>query len=160
MKKAFTLIELLVSITILSIMMLFLYRTYAMTNFSNTIFKDESKKIIDIQKIKKVIYLDFAFASSVTIKVEEKNEDLVKLQSSNSIHQRFNPYITYTVKNKKLYRLESLKDSQFDIDYLGEIQRFKVYKSSDKNSNIFLVNIEFKNQQQILLKINNSNKGQ
>ena len=161
MKKAFTLIELLVSITILSMIMIFLYRSYAMLNQSNSIFKVESKKIIDIQKIKKVIYFDFLTAQkdSIQIKNIQKGEDFVYLQSSNSIHQRFNPYITYIVKEKKLYRLESLKmlksyelepNSKFDVDFLGEVEIFKVYKSSTKYTH--LVNIEFKSKDEILLK--------
>ena len=166
MRKAFTLIELLVSITILSIIMIFLYKSYAMLNQSNSIFKEESKKIIDVQKIKKVIYYDFLLAQkdSIHIKNIQKGEDFVYLQSSNSIHQRFNPYITYIVKDKKLYRLESLKmlnsydiepNSEFDVDFLGEIEVFKVYKTTLKNKDRYLINIDFIKNIHILLKVKN-----
>jgi len=162
MRKAFTLIELLVSITILSIIMIFLYRSYAMINSSNKNFKKESKKIINIEMIKKVIYFDFLMAQkdSVYVKNIEKGKDFAYLQSTNSIHQRFNPYITYIVKDKKLYRLESLKmlknydiepNSEFDVDCLGEVEIFKVYKSSTKN--IHLINIKLKSKNELLLKI-------
>ncbi len=166
MRKAFTLIELLVSITILSMIMIFLYKSYAMLNQSNSIFKEESKKIIDVQKIKKVIYYDFLLAQkdSIHIKNIQKGEDFVYLQSSNSIHQRFNPYITYIVKDKKLYRLESLKmlnsydiepNSEFDVDFLGEIEVFKVYKTTLKNKDRYLINIDFIKNIHILLKVKN-----
>ena len=161
MKKAFTLIELLISIVILSMIMLFLYKTYSMLNRSNLKLKEASTKIVNLQKIKKVIYMDFLFAqqNSVHIKKQDKNEDFAYLQSLNSWHQRCNPFITYIVKNHRLYRLESLtkiksydltRDNQFDIDYLGEIKIFKIYKSSSRNS--YLINIEFKSKDSILIK--------
>lgn len=142
-------------------MMLFLYQSLSMINFSNSIFKDESKKIIEIQKIKKVIYLDFLLAQKDSIIIKkEKEKDFVYLQSSNSIHQRYNPYITYIVKEGKLYRLESLKklttyelpiESEFDIDYLGDVEIFKVYSDATKSQH--LINIDFKSSNTILLKI-------
>jgi len=161
-RAAFTLIEMMIAITILSIMMLFLYKSYANLNISNSNLKQETNRLLKIQKIKKVIYLDFltALYHSTTIINREKNEDFVVLQTSHSIHQRFNPYVTYIVKYKKLYRLESLKkiaeyelasDSEFDIDYIGEVNSFRFYKSKEKE--IFLVHIDFKNMDEILLKI-------
>ncbi len=167
-RRAFTLIELLVSITILSIIMVFLYKTYDMINRSNTIIKNQSEKIIDIQKIKKVIYMDFLLAQkkSIHIKNIEKGKDFVTMQSSNSIHQRYNPYITYILKEDKLYRLESLEaikeynieaNAQFDIDKIGDVTTFKVYKSTIKDENSYLINIIFKNLDEILLKVKSLN---
>jgi len=166
-RAAFTLIEMMIAITILSIMMLFLYKSYANLNISNSNLKQETSTLLKIQKIKKVIYLDFltALYHSTTIVNREKDEDFVVLQTAHSIHKRFNPYISYLVKNKKLYRLESLKkfteyelasDSEFDIDYIGKVNSFRVYKSKEKE--MFLVHISFKNRGEILLKINPLNE--
>ena len=137
MRKAFTLIELLISITILSIMMLFLYKSYASLNHSNSFYKKEVQQIKDQQLLKKVLFLDFSLVlgQSATILNENTKENAVLMQSSNSIHNRYNPYIAYIVKDFKLYRLESLKklffplsaDSEFSVDYLGEINSFNVY---------------------------------
>ncbi|NCO01552.1 MAG: type II secretion system protein [Epsilonproteobacteria bacterium] len=163
-RKGFTLIELLIAISILSIMMLFLYKSYAALNDSNRVLKRELSSITNIQNIKKIIYLDFSLALFNTTKIDnrDKKEDFVFLQSSHSIHKRYNPYVTYIVKEKKLYRLESLKkistyelpaESEFDIDYLGEVNSFRLYKSLDKTKEFYLVHIDFKRMENLLMKI-------
>jgi len=163
-RGGFTLIELMISISILSIMMIFLYQSYASLNASNKNLKNEIISITSVQKLKKVIYLDFSVALHKSVKIEnrEKTEDAVFFQSSNSIHKRYNPYIAYIVKEDKLYRLESLKefkgyqlamDSEFDVDYLGEVESFRIYKSSNDKKEIYLVHVDFKNFEDILLKI-------
>ena len=116
-----------------------------------------------------MIYLDYslALANSVVITNREKNEDFVYMQSSHSIHRRFNPYITYMIKEDKLYRLESLKvfkeyqlssDSEFDIDFIADVKSFRVYKSSDTKKNAYLLHINLESNDEILLKINNLNE--
>lgn len=164
-RGGFTLIELMISISILSIMMIFLYRSYASLNFSNKILKTELTTLTDVQKLKKLLYLDLSLAEYESTKVEnrEDTEDFVILQSLNSIHKRHKPFVTYIVKENKLYRLESLKnlssyrlaqDSEFDADYLGEVKSFRVYKSSNVDNELYLVHIDFTNLEDILLKIN------
>lgn len=164
LRKGFTLIELMISITILAIMMLFLYKSYANLNLSNAILKDESSKIQKIQKIKKVIYLDFLLrlGKAIPIDKREKNEDFVTFQTSHSIHKRYHPYVAYIVKEEKLYRLESLhkikdyelsRDGEYEIDCLGEVKSFRVYPSSDKESEAYLVHVDFKKEGVLLLKI-------
>jgi len=171
LRSAFTLIEMLIAVSILSIMMLYLYKTYATLNISNANLKGEVSKIQKIQKIKKIIYLDFTLAifnpkGMVMINNREKNEDFVVLQSSHSLHRRVNPYITYIVKNKKLYRLESMKrftthelssDAKFDVDEIGEVKSFRIYKTTKKTQS-YLVAISFKSMDDILLKVNPLNE--
>lgn len=164
MRRAFTLIELMVSISILSIMMLYLYQSYGSLNRSNDIVQNELEGIISIQKLKRVVFLDFSLAmyKSVSVEFRDTDEDFVFFQSSHSLHKRYNPYIAYIVKNEVLYRLESLKafktyelsaDTEFDVDKIGEVGFFKVYKSkSDKES--FLIDIDFKNKEDLILKVN------
>ena len=166
LRPAFTLIEMLIAVSILSIMMLYLYKTYATLNISNANLKTEVSKIQKIQKIKKLIFLDFTLAiynprGMIHLDNREKNEDFVVLQTSHSVHRRINPYVTYIVKDKKLYRLESLKkftshelssDASFDIDELGEVKSFRVYKTTKKTQS-YLVAIDFKSRKNILLKI-------
>ena len=159
----------MISITILSIIMLFLYKSYATLNISNQNLKFESQSVEIIQKIKKVIYLDYslALANSTVIINRGKNEDFVYMQSSHSIHRRFNPYIAYMIKEDRLYRLESLKpfteyqlssDSEFDIDFVADVKSFRVYKSTDTQKSTYLVHINLKSSAEILLKINNLNE--
>jgi len=164
MRKAFTLIELLISIVILSILMLFLYKSYASLNRSNDALAQQTQKISKEELLKKTIYLDLnvAYASSIKILHQSKIEDVVFLQSSHSIHDRINPYIAYMVKDKTLYRLESLKpfkeyplvaDSEFVTDVLGKVKIFRVYKSKDAKNEVYLLHVMFEKEGEILLKV-------
>jgi len=167
-RAGFTLVELMVSISILSIMMLFLYKSYASLNKTNAIYKLESEKIQKQQIRKKTLYLDFslALANSTQILKQDTKEDVIFMQSANSLHKNYNPYIAYIVKNEKLYRLESLNkfteyplgvESVFIADEIGEVNSFRVYKSSKKvgtsTPEIYLVHIDFKEENDILVKI-------
>ena len=170
-RSAFTLIEMLIAISIFSIMMLYLYNTYASLNLSNENLKGEVQKIQRVQKIKKVIFLDLTLAlfnprTIISIDNRDKQEDFVFFQSSHSLHRRINPYITYIVKDKKLYRLESLKklesyempsDAAFDVDELGDVKSFRVYKTTKKKQS-YLISIDFKEMDDLLLKVNPLNE--
>ena len=161
-RRAFTLLELLIAITILSILMVFLYKSYASLNKSNQGLYEEVERMESMKLKKKTIFLDFSLAQVGSVKIEhqDKDRDILHLKTSNSIHRRFNPYVSYIFTHEKLYRLESLKplsypldlSSEFDVDFLGEIKRFRVFESKDKRS--YMVDIVFKNTQKILLKIN------
>jgi len=164
MRKAFTLIELMISIAILSIIMIFLYKSYAELNLSNKIYTKKLEEIKKIELIKKVIYLDFSLSKykDVNITHQDKIEDTVFFQTTHSIHNRINPYVAYIVKDKKLYRLESLKpiveyplvaDSEFISDFLGEVKSFRVYSATDPTKAKYLVEIDFEIENDILLKI-------
>ena len=164
-RRAFTLLELMIAISILSLMMIFLYKSYATLNISNQILQKETISLDKIQKIKKIIYLDFltALPKSVAITNRSKGEDFVYLQTAHSLHQRFNPYVTYILKNESLYRLESLKqiktyelsvDDKFDVDKIEGIKTFRIYKFSDANNEKFLIDVKCKEKSDILLKIN------
>ena len=163
MKKAFTLIEMLISISILSIMMIFLYKSYASLNNSNSLLKDEAHSIKKQELKKKVLFLDFSLIINNKLDILNKDtkEDVLFMQSKNSIHNRINPYITYIVKDSILYRLESLEkfytadlsfDNEFVYDTFGEVNSFRVFTSRDKNSS-FLIDIDFKNKEDIVLKV-------
>jgi len=164
MRKAFTLIELLISIMILSILMLFLYKSYAGLNRSNKIIAKEIQKIQNYQLIKKTLYMDFSLAlkNSVMILNQDRKNDVVFMQSSHSLHRRINPYIAYILKDKKLYRLESLKpykeyplaaDTEFVSDYLAEVKSFRVYASNGKAKNFYLLHILFADKEELILKV-------
>jgi len=162
MRKGFTLIELLIAISILSILMIALYKAYDALNISNEIYKKKSASIKSLELKKRTIYLDFALSFNGTLKHldEDSKKDIVTMQSSNSIHKRYNPYITYLIKDDILYRIESLeKISQYpfandvsaDIDELGEVNKFKVFKSTKSES--YLIDARFKDDNNILLKV-------
>ncbi len=143
--------------------MVFLYKSYAALNYSNDFYKSEISYLKSEQLRKKVLFLDFSLAFSKSVKIlnQDKKEDVIFLQSSNSIHGRYNPYIAYIFKNSKLYRLESLKefkeyplgiDSEFSVECFGQVDSFRVYKSQKKSTEL-LVHINFTKDENLLLKI-------
>ena len=69
MRKAFTLIEMMISIVIFSIMMLYLYQTYASLNRANATYKVKSTSIGEEQVKKRIFYLDFSLALTESIKI-------------------------------------------------------------------------------------------
>ena len=93
------------------------------------------------------------------------------LQSSNSLHNRFYPFVAYLVKEGTLYRLESLRKLSYpfdaqtsaDVDEVGKVKRFRIYKALKKESNqavgYYLVDIEFADGERILYKIRSLNEG-
>lgn len=165
MRKAFTLIEIMISIVILSILMLFLYKSYSSLNRSNMQYLKEVKKIQKLEKIKKTIYLDFLLSRFGSVKIlnQSKTEDIIFLQSRHSVHDRIEPYIAYIVKDKKLYRIESLKEfttyplaaeSEFDADFLGKVNKFRFYiNGTTSKYKKFLIDCDFEKMNDILLKI-------
>jgi len=163
-KSAFTLIELIISIVILSILMLFLYKSYDMLNKSNRVIAEEVQKISKNYLLKKTLYLDMATAIKKSVKIlhQDQQTDILFLQSKHSLHKRINPYIAYIFRDKKLYRLESLKpfteyplsaDSEFIADFLGNSEIFRVYKSKSTSSELYLFHILFEDKEEVLLKV-------
>jgi len=160
-RKAFTLLEMMIAISILSIMMIFLYQSNATLQFSNKTYKKESQKIIQIDKIREIIYLDFALAISKVNYIHNKHKsDTIFLQTSHSLHRRINPYVVYIVKENKLYRIESLKqirklplplNEDYSIDFITQVENLDLYKA--KKSNQFLINLVLKNKETIIMKL-------
>ena len=164
MRKAFTLIELLISIVIVTILMVFIYKSYASLNRSNDIVTAEVQKLQKFQKIKKTLFLDLLQAKQGSVKIlnQEKNNDVVFLQTTNSLHHRFNPYVAYILKDKYLYRLESLRefkeyplgvDDQFIVDKLIPVKLFRLYPPRDKKQSAFVLHAIFENEGEVILKI-------
>jgi len=167
MRRAFTLIEMMISITILSIMMLFLYQSYASINKSNRFYKKESKKIIDAMELKKIFYLDLSLSHFKSVKIlnQAKDEDVVFFQTSHSLHQNINPYVAYIKKDGRLYRLESLQpfkeyplgvDDDYVVDDLAKITGMRLYKHDKTYA--YLLDIALEDKSEIILKIKQLNE--
>jgi len=172
-RYAFTLIEMMVSIMILSIMVIFLYQSYADLNKTSSFFKLKSKDTHSYFEKKKILFFDFTLSlhGSINILNQEKEEDVVFLQSSNSLYGRINPYIAYIKKDGELYRLESLypfseyplqSDHDYIAESLGKVKRFRVYaqtqQTKEESVGAYLLDVAFVDEQDVLYKINPLNE--
>ncbi len=167
MRKAFTLIEMMIAIVVFSVIVVFLYKSYDTLKLSNMKYLRISKDMQRLWRIKKMLFLDFALSlkSDVSVLNQEKNEDVVLLQTSNSLHNRFYPYIAYIVKDGTLYRLESLykltypldADTRADIDEIAKVKRFRIYKALKKEAEhtvtYYLIDMKLENGEEMLYKV-------
>lgn len=159
LKRGFTLIELMISITILSVIMLFLYQSLASLRSSNTFYGDRLSAIADQQKLLKALYLDFALSApgSVSIQNLDSHGDMVMMQTSHSVHQRIMPYVGYIFNDEELFRIESSQkfayplfgDEEMVVDSLGAVNHFRLYRSRTH----FLLDMQREGEQSVLFKI-------
>lgn len=137
--KAFTLLEMLIAIVIFTLISIFLYRSLSTVNSTNRFYGQQLNRISYEQKLLKTLYLDLSMAviRSVFIINQDKDTDVVLMQTSHSVHQRILPYVGYVVRNKKLYRIESSdklaypfnEETEMVVDEVGEIEHFRLYAS-------------------------------
>ena len=164
MKKAFTLIELMISIMILSILMLFLYKSYSDLNRSNRQYTSALESLNEKELLKKAIYLDLLMASKSHMIIQniDREFDLISFKTKHSLHRRVEPYVCYIIKDKVLYRLESLlqitsidinRDIAFDIDRVAKVKKFRIFGTRGKDKELYLLNMRLENNEQILLKV-------
>ena len=163
-KKSFTLVEILISISLFSIIILFLYQTLDMTKKSNTFYSTK----LDIKKnensIKKIIFLDLIHKSkdinSTKTTLDKEKNSIFQIKSANIYHNPFYENITYMVsKEKNLLRIESfdtfdrgkLTENFFNKSYIdtldSNITKFKAIVQNDKKIVFYL---EKDNNQKII----------
>ena len=166
-RAAFTLIEMMIAIVIFSLIVVFLYKSYDALKQSNQKYTVMTKEMERLWRIKKMLYLDFALSlqSDVSVLNQEKNEDVVLLQTSNSLHNRFYPYVAYVVKDGVLYRLESLRkltypfdaETTADVDEVAKVTNFRLYKALKKEDSnavaYYLIDIKLADGKRILYKV-------
>ncbi len=172
-RGAFTLIEMMIAITIFALIVVFLYKSYDSLKRSNEKYTKITNQMQRNWRIKKMFFLDFSLIikSDISVLNQEKNEDVVILQTSNSIHNRTNPYVAYVVKDGVLYRLESLQKLTYpfgadvvgDVDEIGKVKRFRIYKALKKEEQhavtYYLIDVKFANDERILYKVRALNEG-
>jgi len=161
-KKAFTLIEVLISITLFSIIVIFLYQSLEITQKSNNFYSDKLELKQDDNSLKKMFFLDFIHNdSNVTASFDSENNSILTFESSNTYHNPFYNYITYFVsKESNLIRIESkekfennkLSDMFFDTCYIDIVAKDIIkFKLDKKKKSIY---IKQKEKEDILFSIN------
>ncbi len=161
-RKAFTLIEVLISITLFSIVVIFLYQSIDITQKSNDFYSKKLKIQQDTNSLKKMFFLDLIKKSknndpkksSFSLQIDDDKNSILQFKSLNTYHNPFYNHITYFVsKEKNLIRVESktkfnktkLTDDFFDTAYVdivySDVRKFKIEKNNEFNKiNIYIDN--------------------
>lgn len=151
MKKSFTLLELLISITLFSIIVVFLYKTIDQTKYSNNLFSDKEQALKEDNNLHDIFLEDIAESSNITISSDKNKNSIVKIVTNNTYHNAFFNNITYLINSsKKLVRVESYQafnelepitlnfEANSYIDILLEDIQFFELKNSGVNYNFLL----------------------
>jgi prepilin-type N-terminal cleavage/methylation domain-containing protein len=112
MKKGFTLIEVLLSVSLIAIVIVFLYQTLDVTKGTNKFYKEKLDGLKTQNNIKLLMFEDMinkeGNSSSVQVKNDRNDNTILQFQSSNTFHNPFSNNITYLVtKENNLVRCES-----------------------------------------------------
>ncbi|MEA3352816.1 MAG: prepilin-type N-terminal cleavage/methylation domain-containing protein [Campylobacterota bacterium] len=150
--KAFTLVEILISITLFSIIILFLYETLNITQKSNDLYSEKLSEKQNSNIIKKIIFFDLMHNDKTSLLLSKNNDEqtTLSMKTTNTYHNPFFQHITYLLSKGELIRVESKK--KFDIKKLNDdffkdsyidvldrdIKKFKVVIHNNKQVSFFI----------------------
>lgn len=155
MKKGFTLIEVIISIAILTLLILYMYHSISTLKISNETYEKQYLKTSLSTKIHKTLFFDFTQSENFSITKHDGDDktDELFLKTSHSHFKIFDPYVTYTVRDKLLYRIESnqkftsfkeenaLDNIKFEI-VTDNVTKFKIF-GTDKSILVVLNDLIF-----------------
>jgi len=155
-KKGFTLVEVLISITLLSLVLMALYKSATILRNSNTHLYEYLVKSTKALKGSKTLYMDIMQADhNISITTEDKFHRLTISKTKNSLYGHGQAKVVWLVykENNTLLRIEGgeynipLRNEQHvNIDVIAEhLELFKIYKSKTKSK--ILAIIKVKNQE-------------
>ncbi|MBU1667247.1 prepilin-type N-terminal cleavage/methylation domain-containing protein [bacterium] len=155
-RAAFTLVEVLISITLLSLVLMALYKSADILRDSNLHLFKHLEKSIHTLKGSKTLYMDLMHADhNITVTSEEKFHRLVISNTTHSLYGQGAAKVVWMVYKDEntLLRLEGgeytipLKNEErVEVDVIAKnIELFKIYKS--KKNNKILAMIQIKGQE-------------
>ena len=155
-KKGFTLVEVLISITLLSLVLMALYKSTEILRKSNLHLFEYLQRSTKSLKGTRTLFMDIMQAdNNITIKEEEKFHRLTLDNTGNSLYGQAQAKVVWLVYKEKntLLRVEGgvydipLKNEQHvEIDVIAKnIELFKIYKSKTKTK--ILVMLKLKGQE-------------
>ena len=150
--SAFTIIEVLISISLLSLVLMALYRSADLMRSSNLHLFNYLQKSSNTLKGSRTLYMDLMHAEhNITINVEEKFHRLTINNTSHSLYGLAKAKVVWLVykENNTLLRVEGgeynlpLKDEEHvEIDIIAKnIELFKVYRSKKKDKVLAMIQI-------------------
>jgi len=145
-KKSFTLLEVVISVTIFSILLIFLYKVLDSTRYDNKQFKSKIESYSGRNHIYQILSSDVAQSiGGLEISRDKEKNTILKFRSNNTYYDPFHRHITYLVSSKaNLIRMESKDKFQglnssiefYDNSYIDilvkDIKRFVVIQKDDK----------------------------
>jgi len=152
-KHAFTLVEVLISITLLSLVLMALYKSADILRHSNLHLFHYLEKSTNTLKGSKTLYMDLMHSDyNVTIKTEEKFHRLIINHTTHSIHGLAQAKVVWLVykENNTLLRIEGgeytipLKsEERVEIDVIAKnLELFKIYKSKKRDKVLAIIKIK------------------
>ena len=151
--SAFTLVEILISITLLSLVLMALYRSADILRTSNKHLFNHLVKSTNTLKGSKTLYKDLMHSDhNITINTEEKFHRLTLSNTTHSLYGQSQAKVVWLVykEDNTLLRLEGgqfdipLKNEQHvEIDVISKhIELFKIYKSKTKDKILAMIKIK------------------
>jgi len=151
--KAFTLLEVLISITLLSLVLMALYKSADILRDSNLHLFEYLKKSTNTLKGSKTLYMDLMHADhNISINTEEKLHRLTIENTSNSLYGQSQAKVVWLVykEDNTLLRIEGGKynmplrnEQKVEIDVIAKnIELFKIYKSKKKDKVLAMIQIK------------------
>ena len=152
-KLAFTLIEVLISITLLSLVLMALYKSADILRNSNLHLFRYLEKSTNTLKGSQTLYMDLMHSDdNITINTEEKFHRLTINRTRHSIHGLAQVKVVWLVykENNTLLRLEGgayhlpLKsEERVEIDVISNhLELFKIYRSKKKTKVLAMIKIK------------------
>jgi prepilin-type N-terminal cleavage/methylation domain-containing protein len=149
-RGAFTLIEVLISITLLSLVLMALYRSTDILRRSNKHLYEHLEKSSKSLKGNRVLYMDLLQAdSNITIDSEKKFHKITIMKTSNSLYGQSLAQVSWLVSksDNTLLRIEGngytlpLKsESYVEVDpIVKNVELFKIYKNKKSNKLLVLL---------------------
>lgn len=142
-KKAFTLLEVLISITLLSLVLMALYKSAEILRASNKNLFNHLEKTSDAMKGSKVLYMDILQSDgNITINIDRKFHRLMIGNTQHSLYGLAHTTVTWLVykENNQLLRIEGGKyniplklEENVAIDKIANnMELFKIYKNKKR----------------------------
>ena len=152
-KKGFTLVEVLISITLLSLVLMALYKSASILRNSNTHLYEYLIKSTNTLKGSRALYMDLMQADhNISIHTEDKFHRLTISKTKNSLYGQGVAKVVWLVYKEKntLLRIEGgnydipLRNEQYvNIDVIAEhLELFKIYKNKTKTKILAIVKIK------------------
>jgi len=151
--KAFTLVEVLISITLLSLVLMALYKSADILRDSNLHLFKHLEKSSNTLKGSKTLYMDLMHAEdNISIVTEEKLHRLTIEHTTHSLYGQGAAKVTWLVakEDNALLRVEGgnysipLRGEQrVEVDMVAkDIEIFKIYKSKKKDKILAIIQIK------------------